>query len=1326
MLNLIQITPQVKRILSVLTLALLCISMSFKLNAQTPYLMGVTNTGGAEKGTGTVFTYDLNAGNFVHISESDGHGGVTAPVEKFIDAPKGGAVFLASDGLYYITTYLGGAYNLGILYTYDIIKNETKILHHFNVATGYHPVEELVEESGNIYGLTNFGGATADENLTNDGPGVFYKWNISMATYTVIDEFDEATSGTRPSGPLMKHSNGKYYGLTYENGPENGGSLYSINIAAGTDAIQMVRSIDRKEETAAVGGIVEDENGDIIVVTSSGQSLSEIGSITRYRVTDGFLIGSYVFKAAQKGQYGIGFNGIYKASDGNAYIYSIGGGDNGFGCLIRYNLSNAHFGTVHHFGGSNESGQLFGRLKSFNGDLYGQRGGDTAEGRSVFKTSGSLFKINVIDASYEELVLDFKNRSVFNPLESYYVGADGVVIGNAGQGGAANAGGLYTYTSSGDFEVKIDYGSKNGTYFSGGLTTDGHGKFYGVAHQGGNYYSTTIPGGGGLSVLDRISVGTVFEYNYGDQSITSIHNFTGAVGFGKNPVIAPIVASNGKLYGLATSSPSTGGAHNITDINKTAVLYEIDAVTHAYKVLQTKAFTFGDGLLSHYFSSILESSPKVLHFTTLKGIYKYDIADSTLTLVYTMGNVKQGLIKAADGLLYGIASDLNNNPGFLYSIHPTTNAFVNLHTFSAGAHPAGTGGLLVEAANGKLYGTTAAAGANDKGLLFSWEIGTTTFTNLHDFGATATDGATPTSGMLAASNGKLYGMTTDGGANSLGVLYEFDPTGDTFIKLEDFTEQTGGGGRHSMLIEHDVETNANLSSLTSSEGVLEPTFNNAVLDYAGIIPDNISTVPTVSAAPSHTGANEVITQATSLTGSLAERTATVVVTAEDLVTIKTFNVVYSQVSTDATLSSLTVSVGTLLPAFDAAVLVYTDTLTEGTIPIPTVTAIANDPGATVTIRYAANLTGSEGERTTNIDVLAEDGATTKQYTITYFVEKIEKPTSLTSTRNTVSSTALTWTDNSDNEAGFIIERKLSSGSTYTAIDTTAIDATSYEVLLLDCATSYSFRIRGYYSSFVSEYSNESVADQYSYEFTVDGVPLSSITQPITKCDGDVIELEAPPNLKYVWSTTQTTQLIEVRSSGTYSLKVGDDNCFTDNGKTVEIEFNPVPAKPAILVIGDTLTSSEADSFIWYFGTDELSETTRSIIAQNTGFYSVEVANANSCATLSDEISVIVGEESKTDEPIVSSEGFSPNDDGINDTWDIARIENYPNNQVRIFNRSGAVVFEKTGYVNNTNAFDGRATASTVGTTVLPEGTYFYIIDLQNGTDKITGYFTLLR
>lgn len=80
--------------------------------------------------------------------------------------------------------------------------------------------------------------------------------------------------------------------------------------------------------------------------------------------------------------------------------------------------------------------------------------------------------------------------------------------------------------------------------------------------------------------------------------------------------------------------------------------------------------------------------------------------------------------------------------------------------------------------------------------------------------------------------------------------------------------------------------------------------------------------------------------------------------------------------------------------------------------------------------------------------------------------------------------------------------------------------------------------------------------------------------------------------------------------------------------------------------------------------------------------------------------------------------FTPNNDGINDTWRIDYLNTYPDNRVQIFTRSGQLVFQSRGY--NT-PWDG-----TMKGKPLPLDTYYYIIEPGSGRDPVTGYVTIIK
>ena len=86
-------------------------------------------------------------------------------------------------------------------------------------------------------------------------------------------------------------------------------------------------------------------------------------------------------------------------------------------------------------------------------------------------------------------------------------------------------------------------------------------------------------------------------------------------------------------------------------------------------------------------------------------------------------------------------------------------------------------------------------------------------------------------------------------------------------------------------------------------------------------------------------------------------------------------------------------------------------------------------------------------------------------------------------------------------------------------------------------------------------------------------------------------------------------------------------------------------------------------------------------------------------------------------PVVPN-AFTPNNDGINDTWNIKYLDSYPNNTVDIYNRYGEKLYSSVGY---SVPWDGRYKGAD-----LPTGTYYYIINPKNGRKIISGSVTIIR
>jgi gliding motility-associated-like protein len=122
--------------------------------------------------------------------------------------------------------------------------------------------------------------------------------------------------------------------------------------------------------------------------------------------------------------------------------------------------------------------------------------------------------------------------------------------------------------------------------------------------------------------------------------------------------------------------------------------------------------------------------------------------------------------------------------------------------------------------------------------------------------------------------------------------------------------------------------------------------------------------------------------------------------------------------------------------------------------------------------------------------------------------------------------------------------------------------------------------------------------------------------------------------------------------------------------------------------------------------------TPTIQPKDTISYTLTVTSNSGCGTASSKVFVRVYQK------VIVPNAFSPNGDGINEGWNIEKIQTYKNCQVTVFNRYGQIVFRSEGYYKQ---WDGKYNGIPV-----PAGTYYYTLDLKNGTKILNGWVAILR
>ncbi len=308
------------------------------------------------------------------------------------------------------------------------------------------------------------------------------------------------------------------------------------------------------------------------------------------------------------------------------------------------------------------------------------------------------------------------------------------------------------------------------------------------------------------------TVGVVFEYDMGLNTYTKKIDLTTVNGI--RPSGYMIEAPNNKLYGLTR----LGGSSNL------GVVFEYDYSLNSYvKKIDLTAVNGSQP----YGSLFLASNNKMYGLGNLGGtnslgvLFEYDYVNNIYTKRVDLSSANGSnpfgsLVEATNGKLYGLTRNGGTNGlGVLFEYVISSNTYSKVIDFTAasGSLPKGS---LIQATNGKLYGLTSAGGTNSVGTLFEFDPSTSIFTKLYDF--SSANGESPSGTLKQAANGKLYGLTESGGANGVGVLFEYDILGSTYTKKLDFTTASGNTPRYTQLME--------VCDVTAAPGLINSSFNS--------------------------------------------------------------------------------------------------------------------------------------------------------------------------------------------------------------------------------------------------------------------------------------------------------------------------------------------------------------------------------------------------------------------------------------------------------------------------------------------------------------------
>lgn len=542
-----------------------------------------------------------------------------------------------------------------------------------------------------------------------------------------------------------------FYGSDYSGGGAGLGSLFKYNI--NTKVITNLYQFDRDSGSTPNSRLLFASNGKLYGSTYQsglygGGTLFEFDPITETYTT--------ILNCDSVSGTKI-YSDFIQASNGNLYITTTHDGNNGYGTILELNLNTMTVQKIYDFiaivGTFNSFAKGIDLIESFNGKLLG------------FSPVGGLNNCGLI-FEFDLNTQAFSTKYNFDGIngkrpESVSKFNSTKIIGSTSEGGSNNHGVLFEYDLISDtYAKKIDFTGINGSKPSCKMIKLANGKMYGTTYSGG-----------------ANNRGVIYEYNFSTNAFQKIYDFE---------------------------------IENYT--------YQIQLAT--------------DNIGNLYGSQNWQSQDTVFNY-----LFKYNIATGNMTkeVHFSLNDgydLPGGFVLASNGKYYAATNKGGNNYNGVYNCGAIIEYDYNSNTIlkkldlndSIGCESFSS---LVHASNGKIYGTTTSGGAYNYGALFEYDYLTNTISNKYDFNVT--NGVQLSSGgwLMEASNGKIYGTCEYGGLYGLGTLYEYDFVSNVFTTKINFND-TIGGDPHGGIVQ-------------ASNGNLYLISNAGNFNFGGIIEYNIIT-----------------------------------------------------------------------------------------------------------------------------------------------------------------------------------------------------------------------------------------------------------------------------------------------------------------------------------------------------------------------------------------------------------------------------------------------------------------------------------------------------
>lgn len=424
--------------------------------------------------------------------------------------------------------------------------------------------------------------------------------------------------------------------------------------------------------------------------------------------------------------------------------------------------------------------------------------------------AGTIFRMNN-DGSGFAITKTFSGGDVdkgSSPNGSLVLASNGKYYGTTRAGGAFSGGTMFEFDPATNAITKV-YDFAMNDYPIATMIAGTNGKIYGA--KSGQINNNVLP--------------SIFEFDVNTKTFTKSKNIDNVF----SGIVEIFKSSSDKIYATANAgdfktrlffeyNPSTN-----TLVQKASVLSNEYSICGFAEAVNGKFYGISR-------QSVGADQGHIVEFDPIAGTASVKTSVDPGNYSFTEA---QGLMRASNGKFYGVAKWNGPDRGYIFEYDPATDKIKKLSSFLSYLYS--PSGILLEGSNGKLYGSvnpggipgsifefntvtnevvfvailnqstgsmipermvisgnklyasTSSGGAANAGTIIEFDYVTRSLKTLASF-KNGTGGYYPKIGLTAANNGKLYGITQNGGTNDHGTLFEYDPLTDEVTTKVNFSK----------------------------------------------------------------------------------------------------------------------------------------------------------------------------------------------------------------------------------------------------------------------------------------------------------------------------------------------------------------------------------------------------------------------------------------------------------------------------------------------------------------------------------------------------------